>query len=91
MHAQTRVNINFDAKSSQGNGIIDLTAGGAEGVGIQLKLNSTPVIFNKTLFAAQATEQGAFNIPLTAAYIQTADDIAPCSANAVANFTVTYE
>ena len=89
--AQTRVNINFDAKSSQGNGIIDLTAGGAEGVGIQLKLNSTPVIFNKTLFVAQATEQGAFNIPLTAAYIQTADDIAPGSANAVANFTVTYE
>lgn len=89
--AGTKVNINFDAKSSEGNGIIDLTAGGAEGVGIQLKLNSTPVIFNKTLFVAQATEQGAFNIPLTAAYIQTSDTIKPGIANAVANFTVTYE
>jgi len=89
--AGTKVNINFDAKSSEGNGIIDLTAGGSEGVGIQLKLNSTPVEFNKTLFVAQATEQGAFNIPLTAAYIQTADTIKPGIANAVANFTVTYE
>ncbi len=87
----TRVNINFDAISSLGNGIIDLAKGGAEGVGIQLKLSNTPVEFNKTLFVAQATQQGAFNIPLSAAYIQTADTIKPGNANAVANFTVTYE
>jgi type 1 fimbria pilin len=90
-NAGSRVNVLFDAKSSLGNGIIDLTAGGAEGVGIQLKLNNTPVVFNNTLFVATAGEQGAFNIPLTAAYIQTTDTIKPGTANAVANFTVTYE
>lgn len=89
--AGTHVNINFDALSSLGNGIIDLTAGGAEGVGIQLKLNSIPVEFNKTLFVAEATQQGAFAIPLTAAYIQTADTIKTGLVNAVANFTVTYQ
>ncbi|TDN59567.1 fimbrial protein [Scandinavium goeteborgense] len=89
--AGTRVNINFDALSSFGNGIIDLTAGGAEGVGIQLKLNSIPVEFNKTLFVAEATQQGAFAIPLKAAYIQTADTIKTGLVNAVANFTVTYQ
>lgn len=86
-----KVNISFAAASSQGNGIIDLTSGGAEGVGIQLKLHDTPVNFDQTLFVAQATEQGAFTIPLTAAYIQTADVIKPGAANAVANFTVTYQ
>jgi len=89
--ADTTVNISFDATSTQGNGIIDLTKGGAEGVGIQLKMNNTPVEFDKKLFVATTTQQGALDIPLTAAYIQTADDIAPGPANAVANFTVTYE
>lgn len=87
----TKVNISFAATSLQGNGIIDLASGGAEGVGIQLKLHDTPVDFDKTLFVAQATEQGAFTIPLTAAYIQSADTIKAGPANAVANFTVTYQ
>nr|WP_159465585.1 fimbrial protein [Scandinavium goeteborgense] len=89
--AGTRVNINFDALSSLGNGIIDLAAGGAEGVGIQLKLNSVPVKFNKTLLVAEATQQGTFAIPLQAAYIQTADKMKTGLVNAVANFTVTYQ
>jgi type 1 fimbria pilin len=89
--ADTTVNISFDATSTQGNGIIDLTKGGAEGVGIQLKMNNTPVEFDKKIFVAKTTQQGPLDIPLTAAYIQTADDIAPGPANAVANFTVTYE
>jgi len=87
----SNVNISFAATSSQGNGIIDLASGGAEGVGIQLKLHDTPVDFDKTLFVAQATEQGAFNIPLTAAYIQSGDTIKAGPASAVANFTVTYQ
>jgi type 1 fimbria pilin len=87
----TKVNISFAATSSLGKGIIDLAYGGAEGVGIQLKLNDIPVRFDQTLFVAQATEQGAFNIPLTAAYIKTSDTIKTGFVNAVANFTVTYE
>lgn len=89
--ADTRVNISFDAQSSLGNGIIDLAKGGAEGVGIQLKYKDTPVEFNKAIFVATATQQGVFNIPLTAAYIQTENTINTGVANAVANFTVTYE
>lgn len=89
--AGTRVNINLDATSSQGNGIIDLAKGGAEGVGIQLKVNDTPALFNRRIFIAEATEQGAFNIPLTAAYIQTDDIIRSGNVSAIANFTITYE
>lgn len=87
----TKVNISFAATSSLGHGIIDLTHGGAEGVGIQLKLHGIPVDFDKALFVAQATEQGAFNIPLTAAYIKTSDTIKTGPVNAVANFTVSYQ
>ncbi|WP_112198452.1 MULTISPECIES: fimbrial protein [unclassified Rahnella] len=90
-YADTTVNISFEAQSSLGNGIIDLTKGGAEGVGIQLKLNSKLVEFDKKTFVTKTTQEGAFDIPLTAAYIQTADTIKPGTANAVANFTVTYE
>lgn len=89
--SNAKVNISFSASSSQGNGIIDLASGGAQGVGIQLKLHDTPVDFNRTLFVAQASEQGRFIIPLTAAYMQIADNIVPGDANAVANFTITYE
>lgn len=90
-YADTTVNISFDAASTLGNGIIDLTKGGAEGVGIQLKMNDKVVVFDQKTFVTKTTQEGSFNIPLTAAYIQTADDIAPGPANAVANFTVTYE
>ncbi|MGY2799625.1 type 1 fimbria pilin [Ewingella americana] len=89
--SNAKVNISFAATSSKGDGIIDLTSGGAEGVGIQLKLRDTRVDFDHTLFVAQATEQGNFNIPLSAAYIQTADKIKPGDANAVANFTISYQ
>lgn len=87
----TKVNISFAATSSLGNGIIDLTSGGAEGIGIQLKLHGTPVTFDQAMFVAQASEQGAFTIPLTAAYIKTRDTIKTGPANAVANFTVSYQ
>lgn len=90
-YADTTVNISFDAASTLGNGIIDLTKGGAEGVGIQLKMNDKVVVFDQKTFVTKTTQEGAFNIPLTAAYIQTADTIKPGIANAVANFTVTYE
>ncbi|WP_159282249.1 fimbrial protein [Rahnella variigena] len=89
--ADTTVNISFDAASTLGNGIIDLTKGGAEGVGIQLKMSDKVVVFDQKTFVTKTTQEGAFNIPLTAAYIQTADTIKPGIANAVANFTVTYE
>jgi len=49
------------------------------------------VVFDQKTFVTKTTQEGAFNIPLTAAYIQTADTIKPGIANAVANFTVTYE
>lgn len=90
-YADTTVNISFDAASTLGNGIIDLTKGGAEGVGIQLKMSDKVVVFDQKTFVTKTTQEGAFNIPLTAAYIQTADTIKPGIANAVANFTVTYE
>lgn len=89
--AYTAVNISFDATSTHGNGIIDLAKGSAEGVGIQLKLKDKAVEFNKKTLVTNTTEQGKFDIPLTASYIQTDKEIIPGTANAVANFTVTYE
>jgi type 1 fimbria pilin len=89
--AFTAVNISFDAISTHGNGIIDLAKGSAEGVGIQLKMNNKAVEFNKKSLVTETTEQGRFTIPLTAAYIQTEEVITGGTANAVANFTVTYE
>lgn len=90
-NSNAKVHISLAATSSQGKGIIDLASGGAQGVGIQLKLHSAPIEFERTLFVAQATEQGNFSIPLTAAYMQIGDKITPGDANAVANFTITYE
>ncbi|UHM91708.1 fimbrial protein [Rahnella victoriana] len=90
-HTDTTVNIKFDALSSLGNGIIDLAEGGAEGVGIQLKMNDKPVEFDTKTFVTKTTKEGTFNIPLTAAYIRTDQVIKAGEAKAVANFTITYE
>jgi len=89
--AGTRLNISFEATSTKGDGIIDLTGSTARGIGIKLMYNDTAVKFGQDTYIQTTQTGGAVNIPLTAAYTQTEDDITPGAVNAVANFTVSYE
>jgi len=89
--AGTRLNISFDAASTKGDGIIDLSNSTARGVGIKLMYNDAAVKFGQDTYIQTTQTGGIFNIPLTAAYTQTENDITPGSVSAVANFTVSYE
>jgi len=71
----------------------------AQGVGIQVLNNGTPVNFgpdsssigNVNQWFAGAAQNGVFNIPLTARYVQTGSTVSPGSANARATFTMSYQ
>lgn len=89
--ANTRLNISFQASSTYGDGVIDLTNSSARGLGIKLMLNDAPVKFGQASYVQTTSSNGRFNIPLTAAYAQTESDISPGTVNAVANFTVTFD
>jgi len=71
----------------------------ATGIGIQVLNGTTPVSYGpdsstagntNQWFAGQA-QNGAFNIPLTARYIQTGTTVSPGSANGRATFTMSYQ
>lgn len=71
----------------------------ASGVGIQVLSGTTPIKFgpdssaagNTNQWQAGSTGNGAFNIPLTARYVQTAPTITAGSANGLATFTMNYQ
>ncbi|WP_233809511.1 fimbrial protein [Paraburkholderia sp. HP33-1] len=71
----------------------------ASGIGIQV-LNGNNVISygpdsavvgNPNQWLAGSTGNGAFNIPLTARYVQTAPNVTAGTANGIATFTMSYQ
>lgn len=72
------------ALSSQGqNGV-------ADGVGVQLIYNGTPLELNK-LINLKLSSGGMESFPITARYIQTKNVVTAGSANAIATLNVTYQ
>ncbi|MBK5413468.1 fimbrial protein [Pseudomonas sp. TH31] len=94
--ANTRVNITLDGTphSSGAAGVLALnpspTQTVASGVGVQLLHNGAPVTFRTPIAAGTAVIDGAYSIPLTARYYQTADPITEGQANSTATFTMSY-
>ncbi len=72
------------ALSNQGqNGV-------ADGIGVQLLYNSTPLELNKMLKLKQSAG-GQESFPITARYVQTKDKVKAGSANATATLDITYQ
>lgn len=95
--AGTRVNVTLEAGSSgsfdASQGILNLDSSSsvtATGIGLQMLLNSAPVVLGQMLNTGTTTSEGSFSIPLTARYIQTGSEITAGTANATATFTMTY-
>jgi len=74
-------------------------SGAATGIGVQVKHGTNVVSYgpdsaaagNQNQWVAGSTNNGTFNIPLTASYIQTAATVTPGTANAIATFTMSYQ
>lgn len=66
------------------------SAGTAEGVGIQLLYNNTPLQLNKRMVLKNAAG-GQETFPLVARYYQTRSVVKPGSANATATLNITYQ
>lgn len=65
-------------------------AGVAEGIGVQLLYNDTPLEINKLLNLKRSTG-GQENFAFTARYIQTKNQVQPGVANATATLNLTYQ
>lgn len=70
--------------SGQGQGNV------AEGVGVQLLYDNTPLELNK-LLNLRKSYGGQENFPITARYIQTKDNVKAGVANATATLNITYQ
>jgi major type 1 subunit fimbrin (pilin) len=77
------------------NGVLALSdSSTATGIGVQLKDDGGNALkYNTpyTLSGYNTATGGSYNIPLTAAYYQTAPTVTPGSANAVLTFTMSYQ
>jgi major type 1 subunit fimbrin (pilin) len=77
------------------NGVLALSdSSTATGIGVQLKDDGGNALNYKTQYTLSGYNTatgGSYNIPLTAAYYQTASTVTPGSANAVLTFTMTYQ
>ncbi len=96
--ASTNINMTINAGSSGAadatNGVLNLDNAGtdtASGVGVQVLYNSVPVALGSQMSIATTSTEGAFNIPMTAQYIQTEASLTPGKADANATFTMTYQ
>lgn len=91
-----RVSFRLDATAvgSAAPGVIALdtpaTGSRAQGIGVQILHTGTPVKFATAIVAGIASAAGAYNVPFTARYYQTAAGITAGTANAHATFTMTY-
>lgn len=66
--------------------------GGAEGVGIQILQNGTPLTLDgSTASVAQDLEEGNNSLNFAARYVALEDDVTAGLANATASFTLNYE
>lgn len=94
--ANTKVNVTLSGTphSSGAAGVLALTPSAthpvATGVGLQLLYNNAAVTFGMPIAAGVAANSGAYSIPLTARYYQTAGTITEGQANSTATFTMSY-
>ncbi|MBC3252456.1 fimbrial protein [Serratia fonticola] len=66
--------------------------GGAEGVGLQILQNGTPLTLDGSAASvAQELEEGNNTMSFAARYVALADDVTAGLANATASFTLNYE
>lgn len=66
------------------------TPGVADGVGVQLLYNGTPLVLNSTI-ALKQTSGGQESLPITARYYQTKISVSTGTANASATLILTYQ
>lgn len=90
----TNVNMTFDGELKDNNEtILELDEAGAEntaqGVGVQITYQDTPLALKKSTPLAQNVSEGPMTFPFEARYIKTGD-ISPGTANATTTFTLTY-
>ncbi|ENJ4070670.1 fimbrial protein [Enterobacter hormaechei] len=77
---------------SAGNGGAGDTTSTAQNVGIQILQNNIPVtVDGSTATASQNIYAGANEIPFSAAYVATGDNVVAGTANALVNFKINYE
>ncbi|MGR5945401.1 fimbrial protein [Enterobacter sp. C4G1] len=93
--ATANVNLQIDATPDPGGapGVIALASAAtpADGIGVQIiNEDRKPIPLGTTIVMGTALNNGPFDIPLKAHYYQTKTDITPGTANAVANFTLSY-
>jgi len=81
------------ADSSGASGVLAILQGSdaAAGVGIQLLMNGSPVVFDTALNAGSATAGATLTIPMMARYYQTGSLMTPGTANGIATFTISYK
>ncbi|MCP2006235.1 UNVERIFIED_ORG: type 1 fimbria pilin [Buttiauxella agrestis ATCC 33320] len=95
----TNVNIIFSPLTNVGTNIHDLRGviepeggdGAASGVGIQLMFGGSPVGFDTLILVGKTPNEGIYNIPLQARYIQFSSVVNPGTINAMAKFTLIYQ
>jgi len=73
-------------------GIFNVNAGGATGVGIQITDgNNSPISLRTVKQFLVSPSPGSYSIPLRAAYYQTANTVTAGAANAALQFTIIYQ
>lgn len=91
--ANTPVSITLDTVNSladEANGVLSVNSGStAQGVGVQVLYNDTPVKFGQLISYGNASG-GNINIPFDARLYQTDNKVFPGSVNSTATFTMTY-
>ncbi|HDR2623696.1 TPA: fimbrial protein, partial [Enterobacter chuandaensis] len=98
LNCDAKANINVTLSGSQNpdtsdKSVIKLSDQGgdvADGVGVQLLYNNSPLELNKML-NLKVSDGGLESLPLTARYYQTKNVVKPGSANATAIINITYQ
>lgn len=86
----TAASVTFSGDTATDN-TLNVT-GGADGVGIQILQNGTPLVLDgSTASVAQDLEEGSNTMNFAARYISLDSDVTAGQANATASFTLNYE
>lgn len=93
--ASTKVNVTLDGIRDVSGvaGVLALDSSSssvASGVGVQLLHNNAPATLGTPIAVGTVASSGAYSVPLTARYYQTAATIIEGQANSTATFTMTY-
>lgn len=95
--ADTNINITLDGTQnpdSSNKSVLMLSSQGqsgvADGVGVQLLYNGTPLELNK-MISIKTSTGGQESLPITARYFQTKEQVRSGTANATATLNLTYQ